>query len=210
TLLGGPGDDTFDVTGDVTGQIISRSLAGRSSVIENTATATGESSGLLPGQSYNGIDGGGLPVTVADAFSGLVVVTESAGQTIVSESGLTDSYTIHLSTAPDAGETVYLTVSAADTPSEDSANGSRSILLSSDGGKTWFSALVLDFTAANYATDQTILVKAIDDLAREGTQTYMISTGVLVSDPTKDSKGFDQTAVRNVQVTVLDNDQPDL
>src|SRR5262249_7398308 len=72
------------------------------------------------------------------------------------------------------------------------------------------SALVLDFTAANYNPDQTITVKAIDDLAPEGTQTVMISTGVLVSDPNDDSKGFDQVAVRNVQVTVLDNDQPDL
>src|SRR5207302_392355 len=68
----------------------------------------------------------------------------------------------------------------------------------------------LTFTAANYSLNQTILVKAIDDLAPEGTQTYMLSTGVLVNDLNKDSNHFNQVAVRNVQVTVLDNDQADL
>ena len=210
TILGGPGDDTFNVSGDVTQPIVSRDLTGRSGVIENTVTATNEAPGLLPGQSYNGIDGGGLPVSVADALAGLVVLTESGGKTIVSEGGQTDSYTVHLAKSPDAGETVYLTLSAAAAASEAYAAGSRTILISADNGLTWNSALVLKFTAGNYFTNQTILVKAIDDQAKEGTQTVMISTGVLVSDPSHDSNHFDQVAVRNVQVTVLDNDQPDL
>ena len=69
-------------------------------------TATNEASGLLPGQSYNGIDGGGIAVSVADALAGLVVLTESGGSTVVSESGQTDTYTVHLAKAPDAGEIV--------------------------------------------------------------------------------------------------------
>ena len=210
TILGGPGDDTFDVSGDVTQPIVSRDLTGRSGVIENTLTATNEAPGLLPGQSYNGIDGGGIAVSVADALAGLVVLTESAGNTIVSEGGQTDSYTVHLAKSPDANETVYLTLSAADAPSEAFAAGSRTVLISADNGLTWNTSLVLDFTSANYLLNRTILVKAIDDTAKEGTQTVMISTGVLVSDPTHDSNDFNQFAVRNVQVTVLDNDQADL
>src|SRR5262249_41103552 len=143
TLLGGPGDDTFDVTGDVTQTIISRSLTGRSSVIDNSITAENESAGT-PAGVYNGRDGGGMPVSVADAVAGLVVITESAGNTVVSESGQTDSYKVHLAVAPDAGQTVYLTLSAADSPSEAFAKGSRTILLSKDGGATWSPALVLD------------------------------------------------------------------
>src|SRR5262249_54449160 len=206
TVLGGPGDDTFNVTGDVTQTIISRSLTGRSGVIENGITTENEATNLLPGQSYNGLDGGGIPVSVADALAGLVVLTETGGHTIVSESGLTDTYPVHLAKAPDPGEIVYVTISAADSPSEAFAQGSRTILVSKDGGATYSSALVLTFTAANYAMNQTITVKAIDDLAPEGTQTVMISTGVLVNDPNRDSLHFNQVAVRNIQVTVLDND----
>src|SRR5262249_13877618 len=154
--------------------IVSRSLTGRSGVIENSATTTNEAANLLPGQSYNGLDGSGIPVSVADAVAGLVVLTETGGNTVVSEGGLTDTYTVHLAKAPDAGATVYLTLSAADAPAEDFAQGSRTILISKDGGLTWSNALVLTFTAANYSTDQTITVKAIDDQAAEGTQTVMI------------------------------------
>src|SRR5262249_45587550 len=150
--------------------IVSRSPTGRSGVIQNSATATNEAANLPPGQSYNDLDGSGIPVAVADAVAGLVVITQNGGNTVVSESGQTATYTVHLAKAPDAGETVYLTLSAADASSEDAAQGARTILISKDGGVTWSSALVLTFTAANYSTDQTITVKAIDDPVAEGTR----------------------------------------
>src|SRR5262249_42813142 len=150
TILGGPGNDTFDVGGDVTQPIVSRSPTGRSGVIQNSATATNEAANLPPGQSYNDLDDSGIPVAVADAAAGLEVITQNGSKTDVSESGRTATYTVQLDKAPDAGETVYLTLSAADASSEDAAQGARTILISKDGGVTWSSALVLTFTAANY------------------------------------------------------------
>src|SRR5262249_22807158 len=129
TLLGGPGSETFDISGDVTQKITSRSLTGRSSVIEDSLTASNETPGLLPCQSCNGIDGGGLAVSVADALAGLVVITESNGNTTVSEAGATDTYKVHLAKPPDSGETVYLTLSADASPSEAQAAGSRTLLI---------------------------------------------------------------------------------
>ena len=47
TILGGPGDDTFNITGDVTQTIVSRSLTGRSGVIDNGLTTDNEATGAL-------------------------------------------------------------------------------------------------------------------------------------------------------------------
>src|SRR5262249_7392268 len=51
--------------------------------------------------------------------------------------------------------------------------------------------------------EQTIHVKAVDDALAEGDRTVAIGHTVLSTDPT-----FDHALVRNVEVTVHDNDQP--
>src|SRR5213075_1368201 len=66
--------------------------------------------------------------------------------------------------------------------------------------------LVLVFDSTNWQQDQTVWVTAVDDKLAEGPRVVTISHTVIApNDP-----GYDNVAVRNVEVTVLDNDMPGL
>src|SRR6476661_5550683 len=64
-------------------------------------------------------------------------------------------------------------------------------------------ALVLTFTAADFGTDQFVYVFAVDDQRSEGDRVVAVQHSVLSADAR-----FDGIAVRNVEVTVRDNDTP--
>src|SRR6267143_1348901 len=130
-LLGGLGDDIiryninapvgvdggggFDVSGDVTAPIVSRSLEGTSGVINHKVTS-GDG-------AYDGLLAPGISTTVADATSaGQIIIDQTNGTTIVDEQGATvDTYTVRLAGTPSAS--VYVNVSAGRTTQEEEAQG---------------------------------------------------------------------------------------
>ena len=62
-------------------------------------------------------------------------------------------------------------------------------------------AIVLTFTPANYATSQNVYVLAANDSRPEGDRVVISAQSVISRDAT-----FDHATVRNVEVTVQDND----
>src|SRR5262249_50434351 len=77
-----------------------------------------------------------------------------------------------------------------------------------NGVATWVPnrTLVLVFDASNWNQDQTVWLTAVDDQLAEGPRVVTISHSVIApNDP-----AYDNVAVRNVEVTVLDNDQAGL
>jgi len=109
---------------------------------------------------------------------------ETLRSTEVIKGVTTDTYTIGLQTVPAAP--VEITVTA----------DSRT-LISSDGGATFATTLVLTFLDK---AAQTITVFGVDDGLVEGTRTGLISHTVASADP-----DYDNLAVRDVTVTILDN-----
>ena len=229
-IIGGLGSDIVNVTGDITDDIVVRELEGISSTV-NHLVRSGD-----PG--YDGIIAPGIDLNVSGGDSGLVVVDESGGFTSVREDGTTalayDSYTVKLARAPTA--TVYVTVSAARSPQEqrcvtDFPNAEGACATGADGGPAGETVLVstsalpasfyrniavggapavvrnravtLVFTPGNYDAAQTVHVYAFDDLRPEGDRVMTLAHSVISGDA--DFDGFD---VRNVEVTILDNDTP--
>lgn len=87
-LIGGVGSDTFIVGGDVTGRIISANPEGRSSLVTHGFASAEE--------AYQTLLADGLPVSVVDQRSGVVVVTEPGGSTRVVEGGGPSSWFVSL------------------------------------------------------------------------------------------------------------------
>ena len=177
TLIGGSGNNnTFDIAGDLTTPVIAEDINGVSGVINNNVISSDP--------NYNGIYAPGVSVNVASGAAGQVVIgqlTAVGGSTPIPQlfenpiSGPNEGqYTINLAAAPAAADPVYVTVSAALRPYQDTSKGSASLLVSDDGGVTWHQSLVVTFTSTNYSTPQTILVKAVGDNVAEGQQSIII------------------------------------
>lgn len=131
---------------------------------------------------------GGNSTTEITAVASDVIVTESDGDTVVVEDGLTDSYEIVLDVLPDAN--VLITA----TP------GDAEIDLGSGPGV----AINLTFTTGNWSTAQTVNVTAYDDdLYEPGPDhTTMIAHTAQSSD-----SNYEGTGIPSVQVTVIDNER---
>jgi Ca2+-binding RTX toxin-like protein len=129
-----------------------------------------------------------------------------------------DSYTVRLAAEPDAA--VYVTVSAARSSQEEADAGGDSVWIRSTDDPATFlrtvmvngvaelhpiRAVVLRFDSTNWDTPQTVFVKAAEDALSEGERVVAISHSTLSADA-----DFDALAIRNVEVTVLDDDQPDV
>jgi hypothetical protein len=81
------------------------------------------------------------------------------------------------------------------------------VLISIDGGATWVESAVIKFTAADWDVKRTIQVKAAHDDVMEGERKVMISHSLLVvSTSAADKAMFDEVAIPNVEVRVLDDD----
>jgi len=126
-----------------------------------------------------------LSLAATQAIS--VVVTQSGGSTDVSESGLTDSYTLGLSTVPAGTVQVTATANSQVQISSDGVNFSSSVTLS----------------LAN-TTPQTITVRAIDDFVSEGLHTGTITHAISA---TNDPTGYPLTMpVASITVNIEDNE----
>jgi len=182
TIDGGNGNDSFEVSGDVTAPIVSRSLEGLSGVINHKVTS-GDG-------AYDGLLAPGISTTVADATAaGQIIIDQTNGTTIVDEQGATvDTYTVRLAGTPSAS--VYVNVSAGRTTQEEEAQGGDSMLVSTDNVH-WsrYLTLTLNSTAA-----QTVYVKAVDDSLAEGERVYAISHSSQSADPNFKPRGDQERA----------------
>jgi Ca2+-binding RTX toxin-like protein len=137
-VIGGLGSDTFIVTGDVTGTITAKDLEGRSGLVNHKVASTDD--------AYDETFAAGLGTTIADEVQGKILISQEAvgdltsGKTEVSEADgglLTDIYSVALAAMPLAGSTVYVTVSAARSSTEDR---SLTVPVMADGAKISFVA----------------------------------------------------------------------
>ncbi len=236
-VIGGLGNDTINVAGDVAGDVVSRDINGTSSTITDRITSADP--------AYDGLVAEGLSLSVARPDQGQVIIDEglaadlSPGLTDVREGGPDDVYGIYLAHAPAPGTHVYVTVSAAMSPQEEHGNTGilssgdiidnvgfgdsilvsgeipavdydRHIVLNGQAIDIPARAIVFVFDSTHWdkagrpnAGEQTVHVHAVDDSLAEGDRTVTISHSVL-----SDDRSFNHAIVRNVEVTVHDNDQP--
>ncbi len=125
---------------------------------------------------------------VGEIPSQSVILTESAGDTAVSEDGATDTYTLALSEEVDGPVTVEI---AADDQLE----------VSSDG-ISFASTISLDLTDI---APQTVTVRAVDDSVFEGSIHDGLITHTITASADPDF-GDDLTPIRNLSVTIAEND----
>ncbi len=223
-LTGANGHSTFNVAGDVTGQIVALNPNGTSAAINHMVTSNDP--------SYNGIFAPGLPFSVANGNTGQVQLgVPSGGLTLLQPANggapAITSYTLSLGVTPPApGAVWYVSVAAApdftagaancQPPNANTAACGQGLLLSADGGSTWSSDLVLTFdssptaAAANlWSRTQTILVEAPSGAVVGGDATAEIMQSVLSTVPvTPTLIGYDTIPVSNVDVHVIDGNLP--
>lgn len=106
-------------------------------------------------------------------------ITESSSSTDVTEGGATDTYTMSLASAPT--DDVVITI----TPDSD----------------TTVSPTELTFTSANWYTEQTVTVTAVNDDVYEGAEVSTITHTAASSD-----ESYNGISISNVSANVTDND----
>ena len=123
-------------------------------------------------------------VTIEELPAG-IVIAESGGSTVVSESGTTDEFTVALTSAP--ASNVVLTVT------------------SQDEGEVTASVSQLTFTPANWSEPQSVVLTGVNDDDVDGTQT----TNVVVSvDVASSDSSYATVDDSTVVVSTEDDDQP--
>lgn len=117
-----------------------------------------------------------------------VLISQSSGNTTITEGGATDTYTVKLTTEPSDDVTIVIT--------SDSQTGV-------DNSK-------LSFTNANWSEPQTVTVVAIDDAAVEGSHSSTINHNAISDDANYNEALFmvDSTVTTNLIAAILDNDNP--
>jgi len=162
-------------------------------VVEGLHVAT-----ITHAPSGGGYDLGSIPevtVSVTDNDLPVVTVTESAGETRVTEGaapgapGATDTYTVLLGRLPSGAVTLSLTTAP------------DGCLALATGGGAPGPAATLTFTTSNWNVAQTVTVSANDDAIVEGTHPGTITH-------TAGGGAYDGVVIRSVSVTVTDNDLP--
>lgn len=151
------------------------------------ATATSENSA---DNGYNNVwsyTHSALKVSILDDDLTGLVVTQTGGQTVVSESGVTDTYTLALASAPSSNVTVTLTpaASTAVPPVTQVTTNVASVT----------------FTPADWNTPRTITLTAFNDATVEGDQVTLINHTLQSSD-----KAYSGLRNTPLSVLVVDND----
>jgi uncharacterized protein len=161
---------------NINSSISSLSLANGSTfwIRWNDFNATGADDGLA-------IDDFSLTPVVATVSAG-ITITQSGGNTSVTEGGASDSYQVSLNTQPTDDVTITLT-----NP------GSPSQLA--------VTPTTLTFTPTNWNTAQSVSVTAVDDLLVEGLHNSVINHSVTSTDA-----NYSTVSVPAVTVGIVDND----
>ncbi len=124
-------------------------------------------------------------VTVVDDDTAGFVITQTAGGTLVTESGSTDSITVVLTSEPVQNVVVTLTAS--------------------DAGEATVSPTTLTFTPADWNVSQTATITGVDDIVDDGDQFSLIA--VAISAALSDD-AYDPLPDQTVPVTTTDDDSP--
>jgi alpha-tubulin suppressor-like RCC1 family protein len=136
------------------------------------------------GGSYTGISIPLVTTNITDNDTPAIILNQSGGSTMVTESGTSDSYAISLATKPQAGKTVTISVG--------------------NDASVSVSPLTLTFTAADYNTPQTVMLSAVNDLIAQGTHTGTVTHVVdTVGSPDPLYAGL---SIPDVVANVTDND----
>ena len=128
-----------------------------------------------------------VSATTTDNDTAGFTLAESGGNTSVSESGTTDTFTVVLDAQPGSDVVIGLT--------------------SGDTSEATVSAPSLTFASANWNTPQTVTITGVDDVLMDGPQTTTITMDVI--DGSSDD-AFDAVGNKTVTVTTSDNDSPGL
>jgi hypothetical protein len=131
------------------------------------------------------------------AANGIVVVTPGTG--IVSEAGVTSTFTIQLASQPTANVSMVLSSADATEVVLRSADG---INCDNSGTVDNNNSCIVTFTPLNYATAQTFAVAAVDDLIDEDDKVTIVQIATTTSNDANYS-GIDPS---DVNITVQDND----
>ncbi len=127
--------------------------------------------------------------SVVDPNGPGAIVEESGYLTSVSETGITDTYTLRLSTAPTANVRVSLAI----------PNNQQATAVDANNPGNAF----LDFTPQNWSIPQTVRVAAIDDSTPESFHRTYIRHNSSSTDPAYQAAGMPR-----VVVNITDNDYP--
>ncbi len=233
-VIGGLGSDVINVASDVTEDIVTRELEGASGAIDHLVRSDDvQYDGVaVDGIDYNvATDKAGLVVITETGSS--TTVTEGGAYSLAGTRLSLDSYTVRLAAPLAPGEVVYVTVSAARSPQEEADDilNNPSPLVDGAGDTLWIAtvapgvdpmadfrrhyfvdgaphhepnrAVVLRFDSSNYNTAQTVYLYAVDDTRSEGDRVVVMQHSVI-----SDNAAYDGVAVRNVEVTLRDNDTP--
>ncbi|MBE7440482.1 MAG: hypothetical protein HS115_18675 [Spirochaetales bacterium] len=137
--------------------------------------------------AYNGIAVNQVSVSIVDNDSAGVSIAESSGNTSVTEGGVSDGYTVVLTSQPTASVQITLTADA-----QTQINGSSSATLTFDttcpGSQCWY-------------TPQIVYVDAVDDGTVEGAHAGTITHAASSSDAF-----YHGTGIAAVNVSITDND----
>ncbi len=126
-----------------------------------------------------GLSSDAVSFSIAGATTPRVTLAQTEGNTIVTEGGAEDSYSLVLTTQPTADVVIDLTVGAEITADKTS----------------------ITFTPDNWDTPQTIIVNAVDDTDPEGEHSSSISHSITSDDP-----DYNLLTLQDIDVTINDND----
>ncbi|MEQ1661568.1 MAG: cadherin-like domain-containing protein [Thiobacillus sp.] len=134
-------------------------------------------------RNYNGLDAADLALLNLDDDGAGVLVTPASGL-VTDESGVSDSFSVVLTSQPLAD--VVINLSSSDT--------SEGVLSTS----------ALTFTAANWNLPQSVTVTGVDDLANDGNVAYQIvATAALSADPLYNGISVGAVSLTNQHVNDL-------
>jgi hypothetical protein len=137
------------------------------------------------GSNYNGSSAPLLPVTIIDNDDARLVVTESGDSTLVNEDGTNDTYTLALSSRPDVGSTITVSLSPSTTGIQVTPAGP------------------FVFNESNWNTAVTVTVSTTNDGTAETRGTATISHTIVSTDPV-----YNRSTSPVLLVTIDDNDPP--
>ncbi len=201
TVIGGLGNDTFNVGGSVLRPVVAAQSGGQTGVINQVVDAdplTDEDYATLLAQGVN------LIVKPVDPETPVLIDATGADTSVREGDPIGDTYTLRMPATPlDAMTKAWITISAA-VPSSSQPAGARSVLVSLDG-VNWSEQAVVAFDAADWNDTRTIFVKAADDNAEEGPTTAIISHSIISTDP-----ALNGARIGNLKVDVGDNDAADI
>ncbi|WP_199250065.1 Calx-beta domain-containing protein [[Phormidium] sp. ETS-05] len=138
---------------------------------------------------YNGMNADDVAVSNIDNDIAGVTITQTGGNTQLTEGGITDTYSIALNTLPTGNVQITATADAQTQVSLDGVNFAAS--------------QTLTFTPANGMTAQTVTVRAIDDNTTENIHSGSITNTITNS---ADANYATTMALDSITANITDND----